>query len=144
MSRKAVKTVSNEPTEFIPEIYKDLDRNAPKMEDRPLIFVGVKTNRDLSWELQDLIELKDPNDPSKGIKGMGKAYKRLWESIILEVKNYVTEENNKQVEIESVTGDDKNKLWEIQDDEFSACVTEAITHFYAASKLEESEVKTSD
>ena len=144
MSRKAVKTVSNEPTEFIPEMYKDLDRNAPKMEDRPLIFVGVKTNRDHSWALQDHIELKDSSNPDKGVKGMGEAYKYLWKNIILEVKNHVTEVNGKQVELESVTGDDKNKLWFIEDDDFSACVTEAITHFYAASKLEESEVKTSD
>jgi hypothetical protein len=144
MSRKAVKTVSNEPTEYIPNMYKDLDRNAPKMEDRPLIFVGVKTNRDDQWALQDYIALKDSKDPEKGVKGMGEAYKYLWKKIILEVKNHVTEVNGKQVELESVTGDDKNALWYIDNTEFADCVTEAITHFYASSKLDEGEVKTSD
>lgn len=145
MPRKPVKLASNEPTEFIPEIYKDYDRNAPKMEDRPLVFVGVKTNRDHAWALQDHINLKDSDNPDKGIEGMGEAYKYLWKNIILEVKNHVYEDDKgKLVEKESVTGSDKDALWYIQDEEFASCVTEAITHFYSESKFDEGEVKTSD
>ena len=137
MSRK-IKTVSNAPTEFIPTQWKDLDVNAEKMEDRPLIIVGRKTNRDEQWAMQDYIELKDKNDPDRGIKGMGEAYKFLWENIVLEVKNVVSDKG----EFESMKGADKNLLWYAEGMEDD--ITEAITHFHDASKLDEGEVKTSD
>ena len=138
MSRKPVKTVSNEPTEVIPEAYKDLERNAPEMLDRPLIFIGRKTNRDEQWAIQDYIELKDKSDADRGVKGMGEAYKYLWENIILEVKNVVSDKGN----VDSVKGDDKNALWYAEGMEDD--ITEAITHFHYTSKLDEGEVKTSD
>lgn len=138
MSRKVIKTVSNKPTEFIPESHKDLDPNAPEMLDRPLIFVGRKTNRDEQWAIQDFIELKDKENSDKGVTGMGEAYKYLWKNIILEVKNVVTNEG----EFESLKGKDKDFLWD--QEEVSDEITEAITYFHYTSKLDEGEVKTSD
>jgi hypothetical protein len=61
----------------------------------------------------------------------------MWENIITEVKNVITDKE----ELVSVTGEEKNKLWYAEGME--AEITEAITHFYTNSKLDDNEVKTS-
>ena len=135
MTRKAIKTVSNEPEEFIPEKMRELT-NDGTLEQTPMIFVGKRTNRDQQWLLQDMIELKDSKDPDKGIKNMGVAFKYMWQNLIIEVKNVLAVGD-------SFKGAEKDALWDTSqgmDDE----ITEAITHFYTRSKLDEDEVKTSD
>ena len=135
MSRKVIKTVSNEPEEFICTEHKDLDKTAEKVEDRPIIFIGKRTTRDQQWLIQDMLELKDADSPDKGVKGMGVAFKYMWETIILEVKNV-------QKVGDSFTGAEKDALWDSSG--MDSEITEAITHFYTKSSLTEEESKTSD
>ena len=133
MSRKVIKSITNEPEEFIPESMKDLDPNCKDLKDCPMIFVGKRTNRDQQWFIQDMLELKDSANPSKGVKGMGVAFRYMWENIITEVRNVYAVGD-------VIKGDDKNALW---DSNIEEEITEAITHFYTKSKLDEDESKTS-
>ena len=135
MARKKVKTVTNTPEEFIPESHKDLDKSAKEIHNCPMIFTGVRTNRDQQWAVQDEMELKDPANPEKGVKGMGKGFKYLWENIILKVQN-VSEVGD------CFEGEEKNKLWDTAEGMDEELI-EAITYFYAKSKLDDDEVKTS-
>ncbi len=82
MSRKPIKTIDNTPEEYIPESHREFDKNAKEMQDRPLIFVGIKPNRDQKYAAGDFTELKDLNNPKKGINGMGKVLKYYFENII--------------------------------------------------------------
>ena len=133
--RKAIKikTISNEPIEFIPEDMRDLDKASTELESCPMIFIGKKPNRDQQWVMQDMLELKDPKNTEKGVKGMGEAFKYMWENIITEIKNV-------EVVGDSITGDVKNSLWENED--LAPYITEAITFYYTNGKLDEEEVKT--
>jgi hypothetical protein len=137
MSRESVKYISRVPSDFIPKSHEEYKVDAPEMKDRPMIFVGVSPNRDQSWAIQEMFELKDSKKPEKGVRGMGEAYKYMWENIISEVKNVITDKE----ELVSVTGEDKNKLWYAEGMESE--ITEAITHFYTNGKLDDNEVKTS-
>ena len=132
MTRKIIKKLINTPEEFICESQQDLDRNAKKLEDRPIIFTGRRTNRDEQWVLQDFIALKNPKDSKKGVTGMGEAFKYMWEHIVTEVRN-VFEVGD------CITGADKNALWEST---MSPEIDECIMHFYLGSRLDENEVKT--
>ena len=136
MPRKVIKTVTNEAEEFIPESMKDLDPAATVIADVPMIFVGKRTNRDQQWLLQDMIELKDPSNPDRGIKNMGIAFKYMWQNLISEVRNVIEPGD-------SFKGAEKDALWDTSEG-MDEEITEAITHFYTRSKLDESEVKTSD
>ena len=106
------------------------------MADRPLIFVGKMPNRDQSYTIQDMLELKDPKDHNKGVKGMGQAFKYMWENLILEVKNVMTSDGEK----ESIKDSDKDALWYAEGMEQEQ--NEAITHFYTKGKLTDEEAKT--
>jgi len=137
MSRQRLKTVSNKPEEFIPKAHLEYKKDAEKIEDRPLIFVGRCLNRDEDWVVRDIIELKDSKDTSKGVKGMGEAYKYMWENLITEVKNVMAEDGDH----DSLTGEKKDALWYSEGMEEE--INEAITHFYTKGKLSDEEVKTS-
>lgn len=134
--RKAIKTISNDLEEFIPEGYEEYSKDAKEIEDRPLIIIGRRPNRDESYLIQDMLELKDSKNHKKGVNGMGEAFKYMWEHLIDEVKNVMTEKGN----FESLKNEEKDALWNTQGMETEQ--TEALTHFYTEGKLDENEVKT--
>ena len=134
MARNKIKLVSNKPEEFIPEDQRDLSRDAETIEERPMIFTGVKANRDQQWAIQDEMELKDPKNPEKGVRGVGRGFRFIWENLILKVQNVVEPGD-------CYEGEEKNKLWDTAEG-MDTEIVEAITHFYTQSKLDENEVKT--
>ena len=134
MSRNIIKTVSNESEEFVPEDQRDLSKDSKELKDVPMIFIGKRTNRDQQWIIRDMLELKDPKNSDRGVKGMGDAFKYMWKHLISEVRN-VCEVGD------SYRGDAKDALWDTavgMDKEMD----EAITYFYTKSALTDDEVKT--
>ena len=149
MSRKAIKTVSNEPIEFIPTEYKDLDPKAEKMADRPLIFVGKKLTRDQRYTLQEFAEVEYPEgvDVDKlskeelgrkiKIKGKGKAFKYVWDTCIKKVKNLIIIEDGKIQEFEEF--EDMGKVWNTEG--VDSEIFQAISFFMSQSEFTEEERK---
>ena len=149
MTRQPIKTVSNEPVEFIPTEHKDLLPDAGKMLDRPMIFVGRKITRDQKYTLQEQTDVEYPEgvDVSKvdqkeykdqiKITGKGKAFKYVWDNCITMVKNVVLEEDGKVEEIEECT--DLARLWNTEGNDSE--LFQAINFFMKTSELEEEEAK---
>jgi len=148
MSRKPLKVISNEPTKYIPADYRDLDEEAPKMEDRPLIFWGKKLTRDQRFLFQEKMRLEYPedydpeDDTSAGkieVKGKGEAYKFIFDTCITKIENVILQNGDKVEEIESLEGKDLERYWNTEGDDVA--ILSAITHYMSASSLDEAEAK---
>ena len=151
MSRTPIKMVSNEPIEFIPEEYKDLDPKAEKIADRPLVFVGKRMTRDQKFALQELMKFKYPEgvtfdtpeefQKAVEITGRGDAYKYIWDHCITEIKNVLLldPKDNKVVEYDVLKGKDRDKLWNTEGED--ANILQAVAFFMDTSKFTEEESK---
>jgi hypothetical protein len=147
--RQPIKTVSNEPIEFIPTEHKDLDPKAEKILDRPMIFVGKRITRDQKYTLQEQTDVEYPegidmakidSDEYKNkikITGKGKAFKYVWDNCISMVKNVVLEEDGKVEEFEEFT--DMARLWNTEG--VDSELFQAINFFMRTSELTEEEAK---
>jgi len=148
MSRKALKVISNEPTEFIPKEYKDLDKKAKKMKNRPLIFWGKKLTRDQRYIFQEKMKLEYPDnyDPKNEesvkqieITGKGDAYKFIFDKCITKIENVLLETNGKVEEIKVLEGKDKERYWNTEGDDVA--ILSAINYYVDSSSFDETEEK---
>ena len=148
MKRKPIKTVSNEEREFIPKAYKDMDRDAPDMYDRPLIIKYKRLKREQRYEIQAMTHLKYNRNPLEvnikslqpgdiDILGQGNASKYVWENCITKVLNVIVNENGTDKCYDEYPS--HKELWDCEglDDD----ITETIAYIMDESKLSEGEEK---
>lgn len=153
MKRKALKTLTNKVTEFIPESYKDFKEDAEDIYERPLIFGGKRMTREQRYEFQDIIKVSYPKgiditkmDRSELAKvaktsGNGEAYKYVWDNCIYYLKNVIININGEDKKYDKVeAGEIKDLLWESAQD-FDIDIIQAISHFITDSSFTEEESK---
>ena len=144
MTRQIYKTVTNPLVEFIPKVYQDdksLDKNAPKIADRPLICMVRKLTREQNLNLQSLLDFKPSKDnPTKDtVENFGTAAKYIWEHCVIQVKNVLLNIDGEDKEFETLEGRDKNALFETKGIDYE--IAECIQFIQSISNLTEVEAK---
>jgi len=139
MSRKAIKTISNEELKYIPEDMQEYKEDAPLMVDRPLIIYGRKLTNNQKWQMKAL--MGKMNKYETYVEGTGEALEYIWNNCATRVCNVIAEVDGKVTEIEEVSGKDKDALWNTEGMELA--LYGAVAFFQSSSELDEEEVKTS-
>lgn len=140
--RSKIKYISSSPEKFIPKSHVDdktLSEDNADIFLRPMVFYIRKLSRDEQFKIQEMIELKDETNPTKGFKGAGDVARSIWENNVIEVRNVIVEESDGVKTYESLVGQGKNDLWNTVGMEHE--IGEAIRYARNASAFEDAEAK---
>ena len=148
MKRQSIKTINNGEIEFVPSKYKDMDRKAESIYERPLIFMVKRLKREQRYELEALtsirfnvdresIDVKNLKAGEVTILGQGDATKYIWDNCVSKALNVIINENGEDKSYEVY--DNCKDLWNsfgLDDD-----ISETVKFIIDQSKLTEEEAK---
>lgn len=139
--RKPLKTLLSGPFEFIPKSHSEdpsLNKNAPEIKNRPLIFMVKKMTREDRFNVRSI--LKTEEREVQGEKetvplNFGSVVRYVWENCVVEVKNVLLENE----EHESLKGAEKDSLFDTEGLDLE--IMECISHIQSISSFNEEEAK---
>jgi len=138
MTRKAIKTISNEELKYIPEDMKEYKEDAKEIKDRPLIVYGRKLTNNQKWQMKSYMGKLNKHETY--VEGTGEALEYIWLNCVTRVCNVMMEVDGEEVHLDEVKGKDKDALWNSEGMELA--IYGAVAFLQGSSELDEEEVKT--